>query len=982
MRPLGIEFSAFGSYPGEVTVDFDSLRARGLFLVTGETGTGKTTIFDAMSYALYDKMPMKDAGDIRSHHADSTQRTWVRFTFSLDGTTYRAERHPTQTRPAKRGGGTTEEKAGATLVSVDSDGSTTAIATGSRDVQKACIELIGLDADQFQRVMLLAQGAVNQFLIENSSKREELLATLFGGDLYERVTDHLKQEARRLGKACEAIDNRIAHHLENARTYLTTVLRGVDPEGEHDVTELDREALEAAHNATADARGALDARAASAKVAETEAQTALTDAKAAHDRFERAESIATALTELGAKEAQARADTAAGQASQAARPVVNSHATAAEAAQAEQQARAEAEALRDSLSRIAEGAGLTIDTSTSTAINRSITEHRQQVEKDQQLVATADKAQTKLSELEAKVATDTEALAGKRADSERIAAEVAEAEQQLTDLTPLLRDQTTLDNEAERINDASKSITERGDLTQLVEEWTEKAQSADDHYNELQRQFIATAAPRLAKELRDGEACPVCGSPEHPNPARDESGEAIDLQEVEEAKERKHAVFTELEQHQQNLQRLRERLGELADADADAISRQLIDAEAARKDNIERGKEISEIEAKLKLLRHDRDAATKAETTLEANLETAKAAVTDATNELTAALAACAGIDTEALSRRVACVEALTDAAAPAESSFSAVAAAEKLAADRRGDADTALANSAFDTIAAAEAALMDSEAEQDALKALANWEAAKAKLDTELATLKDQGVPDIRPDLEAATALADSTRQESERLASTRTTVNDASDNFTESLSDLDKEAADSVDERKRYAVAERAARVCNGQSGPRVNLRRWILGRELERVTLAASVHLRSMTGGRYGIQRATEVTDGRRTFGLDLEILDAHTGRARSPKSLSGGEQFQASLALALGLADVVSQGGSSSGRRVEALFIDEGFGSLDPHALDDAIETLHHLQATGRTIGAITHVEAMKERLHPGIVVTRHPSGKGSVLTVNP
>jgi exonuclease SbcC len=140
--------------------------------------------------------------------------------------------------------------------------------------------------------------------------------------------------------------------------------------------------------------------------------------------------------------------------------------------------------------------------------------------------------------------------------------------------------------------------------------------------------------------------------------------------------------------------------------------------------------------------------------------------------------------------------------------------------------------------------------------------------------------------------------------------------------------------------------------------------------------------MTGGRYGIQRATEVTDGRRTFGLDLEILDAHTGRARSPKSLSGGEQFQASLALALGLADVVSQGGTGSGRRVEALFIDEGFGSLDPRALDDAIETLHHLQATGRTIGAITHVEAMKERLHPGIVVTRHPSGKGSVLTVNP
>ena len=982
MRPLEIEFSAFGSYPGEVTVDFNSLRERGLFLVTGETGTGKTTIFDAMSYALYDKMPMKDAGDIRSHHADSTQRTWVRFTFSLDGTTYRAERQPTQTRPAKRGGGTTEDKASASLVTVKSDGSTTAIATGSRDVRKACIELIGLDADQFQRVMLLAQGAVNQFLIENSSKREDLLATLFGGDLYERVTEHLKQEARRLGKACEAIDNRIAHHLDNARTYLTTVLHGVEPDEDHDVTELDRDALEAAHNATADARSALDARAATAKIAETEAQTALTDAKATLKRFERAGEIATALTELGAKEAQARAHTVAGQASQAARPVVTAHTTAAKAAAAEQQARTEADALRESLSQTAEDADLTIDTSTSTAINRSINEHRQQVEKDQQLVATAEKAQTKLSELEAKVATGTEALASKRADSERLAAEVAEAEQQLADLTPLLRDQTTLDNEAERIKEASNSITERGDLTELVEEWSKKAKSADDHYNETLRQFIATTAPRLAKELRDGEPCSVCGSPEHPNPARDESSEAVDLQEVEEARNRKRTVFTELEQHQQTLQRLRERLGELADADADAIAQQLTDAETARQANIERGKKFSEIEAKLKLLREERDDATKAQTTLEANLETTKTAVTNATGELTEAVAACSGIDTEALPRRVACVVALADAAAPAEARFSAVVAAEKLAADRRADAATALADSAFDKIEAAEAALMDSDAEHSALAALANWEAEKAKLDTELATLKDQGVPEIQPDLEAATALADSAREESERLASTRTTVSDASGNFTKSLTALDKEAADSVDERRRYDVAERAARVCNGQSVSKVNLRRWILGRELERVTLAATVHLRSMTGGRYGIQRATEVTDGRRTFGLDLEILDAHTGRARSPKSLSGGEQFQASLALALGLADVVSQGGTGSGRRVEALFIDEGFGSLDPRALDDAIETLHHLQATGRTIGAITHVEAMKERLHPGIVVTRHPSGKGSVLTVNP
>lgn len=163
---------------------------------------------------------------------------------------------------------------------------------------------------------------------------------------------------------------------------------------------------------------------------------------------------------------------------------------------------------------------------------------------------------------------------------------------------------------------------------------------------------------------------------------------------------------------------------------------------------------------------------------------------------------------------------------------------------------------------------------------------------------------------------------------------------------------------------------------------LRRWVLGRELDRVTAAANVHLARLTGDHYALRRAQEATDGRRAFGLDLEVLDAQTGRPRSPRSLSGGEQFQASLALALGLADVVSHGGTASGRRFEALFVDEGFGSLDPDALDEAIEALHQLHATGRMVGAITHVEAMKQQLHVGIEVRRREDGRGSTLVVQP
>ena len=176
--------------------------------------------------------------------------------------------------------------------------------------------------------------------------------------------------------------------------------------------------------------------------------------------------------------------------------------------------------------------------------------------------------------------------------------------------------------------------------------------------------------------------------------------------------------------------------------------------------------------------------------------------------------------------------------------------------------------------------------------------------------------------------------------------------------------------------------AKTCDGQGPKRVALETWVLAGELERVAAAANHHLQKMTNGRYRIERSDDSGHGGRQSGLDLRVLDAHTGASRRPGSLSGGEQFQASLALALGLADVIGHGGTANGRVFEALFVDEGFGSLDPESLDQAVEALMQIQAGGRTVGVITHVEAMKESLPIGIRVDRLPSGKGSTLSVRP
>jgi exonuclease SbcC len=188
---------------------------------------------------------------------------------------------------------------------------------------------------------------------------------------------------------------------------------------------------------------------------------------------------------------------------------------------------------------------------------------------------------------------------------------------------------------------------------------------------------------------------------------------------------------------------------------------------------------------------------------------------------------------------------------------------------------------------------------------------------------------------------------------------------------------AAGSAGLRAQRDTARIVFKTCNGEAGIKVKLERWGLAGELDRVTAAANVHLGRMTNLRYKLGRAAGVKGG-----LTLEVFDSHTGRSRATSSLSGGAQFQASLSLALGLADVVSHGGVGSGKQFEALFVDEGFGSLDPNALDDAIGALSLLHAAGRMVGAITHVEAMKERLHVGIEVKPLADGRGSTLVVNP
>jgi len=246
------------------------------------------------------------------------------------------------------------------------------------------------------------------------------------------------------------------------------------------------------------------------------------------------------------------------------------------------------------------------------------------------------------------------------------------------------------------------------------------------------------------------------------------------------------------------------------------------------------------------------------------------------------------------------------------------------------------------------------------------------------LAALADADLPEERPDAESLEAVAVELRRRTDELGGRVERLLERGEQAQAAIAKAQAVEHRHTGLREVRDQAERVAQICDGQGPGKIGLETWVLAGELDRVTEAANIHLARMTNGRFQLLRTDDAGHRAKQAGLDLAVFDSHTGRARPPATLSGGEQFQASLALALGLADVVSLGGVGSGRRFEALFVDEGFGSLDPAALDHAVDALHQIHASGRMVGVITHVEAMKQQLPIGIAVTPRTDGRGSTL----
>ncbi len=988
MKPIKLTLTAFGAFAGTVEVDFEALASRGLFLVSGETGAGKSTIFDAMCWALYGETPLKDVHGLRSDHVGEDTRCEVSFTFESAGARYSVTRNPDQHRPGKRGSGRlVREPASATLVRHTSTG-TEPLHSGVAQVNRACEQIIGLGASQFQRVILLPQGDFNRFLLAKTSDREDILEKLFGGEIYDRIVDELKKDSHALDRELDEVSVRTYSKLDDARAHLANVATALGLETP-DVLVPSEEVEPATHEKLDDVLVGLREAASSQRKHARQADTAYKQANAEHERakaeakrFDQAEARRSTLATLDATAEAVNAAKAAADASRAARPVADADAALAAAVETGRTAEADRDKRLTTITGILGDLGAPLDKPTPTALVQHFGELRAAHEAQLALLDKQGSAAKALEELQNGRTELDKALEGLEKNRTAADERKAEIEATLHDLRAAAADPGSIETAIDKARTFVEKRVALDTSNDAVASANDQVEAATKKYGELLEAFVDTQAPRLASTLEADTPCPVCGSTEHPAPATTDDIETVTWDQVDAARAEQSDAMEGLATLQAQQHDLRGHLGEDAEATVADLERRVtelaadLEAAVAAKAALEANEaeheqlvtKLGELETEIARHRERRER-------FDADLETAE------TNSRDAAAAA-AGLDSDEVSRSGSNIGDLGSALEGYEELVDVAGASATTVENRQDVLDRLLDASPYRDADAARAALLTPEQEAEATQAALDHANRLTEATAALTALEEEGIPDIRPDPTVTGDVLAKAEAEKTRLAHQDATVTVHLDNAALALEEHAELGASTTELREVADTAKRAFMVCRyGGPDQQVSLKRWVLAHELDRITTAANVHLQQMTSGRYTLQRALEQRDARKSFGLDLEVDDANTGRSRSTTSLSGGEQFQASLALALGLADVISHGGTAGGQHFEALFVDEGFGSLSTDALEDAVDTLARLQDTGRMVGAITHVETMKESLHVGIEVTKRDDGRGSTITVN-
>ena len=1031
MRIHRLEMQAFGPFADRQVIDFDQLGAHGLFLLNGPTGAGKTSVLDAVCYALYGAVPgaRQQARRLRSDHAAPDTAPEVVCEFSSGSRRFEVVRNPQWERPAKRAGGrSTVTEQAKTLLRESVNGAWVEKSSRNDEASAEITELLGMNREQFTRVVMLPQGDFAAFLRADAASREQLLQQLFGTSRFEDIERQLKAELAAATERFQAAEAETEHVLRRARDEIrryrdelgASVAADGDPlDGRQEGPDQPVHAVQPDHPDLPDQpeqeiaafRGELGRRTAAARTELARLRTAREHAEKHLQEMERVRARGLALEQLRRDEAEhARSGVgleqqrtalethtaAAGLAGQvraldAAQERAAARAAAREAAFAELSAHELAQEYGVPAAGTVSDAEATLPEGLETAVAADLAAAKAALgdeERIQTLRQRAHQEETEAEALRSQAADAQAGLAVLREEQSRLTAEAA-------DLGRLAEGESRAESDLARAEELVSTISEYAVYRQSADTAEQAAADARQVYQDLRQEWqdllqarLDQAAAELALGLEDGAACPVCGGLEHPRPATLPDGREVLTREAEqdakfradEAEAAFDAARRAAGAAAETAAALRARGGdgnpELAQQQLDAARADLERAREAARTLAAASRRLAAIDSESTEL----EASRSRNLILAAQADSRAAAAQEQAAELSTRVAA-ALHGFESIGTRVQSLDALGRLAAAARDTAGTAAASGEELARVRNELRDALAGTDFGSAAEVSAALLDAGTAKAYASALQEWEEEGRRLllrreGQEAAAPEDnQGEPLPVPDEEDVAEAAEqaaAARKVQEEAALLVRLLEGSAVRLAEYSAELEAALERTAPLRARRDLLQSVADTArgSGENEYKMTLSTYVLAARLEQVAAAATERLAAMTGGRYALVHS-DSKSGNRKAGLGLHVTDEWTGQHRDTSTLSGGESFMASLSLALGLADVVQQ--EAGGVNIETLFVDEGFGSLDDQSLEQVMDALEGLRDGGRVVGLVSHVAEMKQRIPAQLQIIKGRNG---------
>lgn len=918
MRPKQITMSAFGPYAEKTVIDMDKLGTKGLYLITGDTGAGKTTIFDAISYALFGEASgdVRDASMFRSKYADKETPTFVELVFEYNGKEYKVKRNPEYMRPNKKGDGETKETAKAEMILPD--GSDVNKIT---EVNEKIKELLGVNKKQFSQICMIAQGDFRKLLDADTKSRIEIFRNIFKTEKFKEIQDNVARDTKNLSEEKEDTKKNINRYIKSIKC------------DETDVKYLELQKAKAGEMLTEDA----------VKLIESIIET---DENNKKDADEKLENIDKDLNDINVKIETLK--TQKENKKQFEENEENLKSKRSHLEQAEKVFESEKEKQADK-KKLEEKSAL-------------IKDKLPKFEELDQLNSVLCESTIRAKELQEKITNAKNDIDRLKQDEINYKEELDSLKDCNEKFNTLNRQQEDYKAKAENINELKGKFNEYNHLEKKLEENKKDVELAIKEKTWLlevfdckDTLFLKEQAGIIAQSLQNNKPCPVCGSLEHPSPAV-KSDEAPTEADVKQAKKLADEATEKANRMSLNVKLLEERIKGLKNSlnqDGKKIISdfELLTAEDQLKAvESENNTALGEIKSQIEELKK----AVERKDKIEKELPEIQKKISDIDTNFREWEKEHEGCETLA-EEKLKQVSKIKQ-----ELEFESVDAAKKKISELKAQADEI------------DKAYINAQNEvNQTTKSITLLEGLQKGLNEALKTIVDY-------DEDALNSKYEELNNQKEEVTKIRDSVNPRITNNSDNLKEIKSKSEELIGIEKEYEWMNALSETLNGKitGKERIQLETYVQMSYFDKIINKANLRLLTMTDNQYELKRREENKNSGQV-GLDLDVIDHYNGTVRSVSSLSGGESFKASLSLALGLSDEVQS--SAGGIKIDTMFVDEGFGSLDEESLQQALKALIGLSDGNRLVGIISHVTALNERIDNKIIVKKERE-HGSKITI--